>query len=126
MIRLMREGLCHNYPGFPADDFFTAIDATGGWPLGYAYVGFEHTDAREAGFCNSLRNTGWWTVIASADDYYLWKLSPEALKRITDTAVDHFIKRLRPNTDPSKMWFKSCRGGRSAIAKAAPKFGEEE
>lgn len=119
MTRLMRDGLRHNYPGFPASSFFAAIDATGGWPLGYAYVGFAHTDGREAGFCNSLLNDGWWTILASADDYYLWKLSPEALKRITDTAVDHFLGGLRVNTDPSKMWFKSYRGGKSAIATGA-------
>lgn len=68
-------------------DFFRLIDSTGGWPVGYEFVGFEHSTQRAAGFCHSCHNDGWWTVIASADDYYLWKLSRKALQRIVDAAV---------------------------------------
>lgn len=69
------------------ENFFRHIDETGGWPVGYQFVGFEHSDSRAAGFCNSRQNTGWWTVVASADDYYLWKLSPEALQKVVNAAI---------------------------------------
>lgn len=84
----MVPGLAHPYAGLKTEDFFAAIDACGGWPLGYRFVGFEHTDERAAGFCNQSINTGWWTVVNSADDYYLWKLSPEALQSVVNAAID--------------------------------------
>lgn len=78
----------HMVPGlhYIASDseLFKLIDKHGGWPVGYQFVGFSHTEGREAGFCNSSHNDGWWTVVASADDYYFWKLSPEAIQRIVD------------------------------------------
>lgn len=85
--RLMRPGLAHTSPGLDDGEFFQMIDDTGGWPIGYHFVGFEHTSERAAGFSCSSTNTGWWTTIASADDYYLWKLSPEALQRVVDAAI---------------------------------------
>ena len=85
--RMMREGLTHEYAGLSDDAFFSMIDSTGGWPIGFAYVGFTHSSKREAGFCNSPSNDGWWTVLASADDYYLWKLSPKMLQRVVDAAI---------------------------------------
>lgn len=85
--RLMRPGLAHTRPGLDDAEFFQMIDDTGGWPLGYEFVGFEHTDTRAAGFSCSSTNTGWWTTIASADDYYLSKLSPAALQRVVDAAI---------------------------------------
>lgn len=85
--RLMQKGLVHSYPAMGDEKFFQMIDETGGWPVGYQYVGFEHSDERAAGFTNSAHNNGWWTVIANADDYYLWKLSPEALQRVVNAAV---------------------------------------
>ena len=85
--RLMRDGLAHAYAGLALDKFFQGIDDTGGWPVGYRYVGFQHSDQRAAGFTNSGQNDGWWTVIADADDYYLWKLSPAALQRVVDAAI---------------------------------------
>lgn len=98
----VREGL--NYPFHMNEaQLFKRVDETGGWPVGYQYIGFEHTDERRAGFCNSPINTGMWTVVASADDYYLSKLSPAAIQRFADavrnslriTEVD--IERLRVN-----------------------------
>jgi hypothetical protein len=99
--RMMVAGLCHERPGLSDKDFFARIDANGGWPLGYRYVGFEHTDKRAAGFTNERHNTGWWTVIADADDYYLWKLTPEALQRVADAVVG--AVRL-PRVDATKLW----------------------
>lgn len=88
MSRLMIKGLHHKY-AWAADDtkFFAHIDECGGWPVGYRYVGFSHTDEREAGFTNSQGNDGWWTVIADSDAYYLWKLSAEAKKRFADAVI---------------------------------------
>lgn len=110
---LMREGLAHEHSGVEDADFLALIDSTGGWPLGYRYVGFEHSSKRAAGFCNSPQNTGWWTVIASADDYYLWKLSPEALQRVVDAAVSAI--RL-PRVDAQKLSVKNSRGWKAALA----------
>lgn len=118
---LMRgEGLAHKYPGYKDAELFAAIDATGGWPLGYQFIGFEHSDSREAGFCNSPHNSGWWAVVASADDYYMWKLSPEALQRITDAVVSAI--RL-PSIHAESLWIKNYRGHRAEVAvtlKATP------
>lgn len=82
--RKMVEGLRHEYAGLSAEKFLKEIDKHGGWPVGFEYVGFRHTDAREAGFTNSPHNTEMWTVLASADDYYIWKLSETALQRIVE------------------------------------------
>ena len=78
----------HMIPGsqYNANDveLFKLIDQHGGWLQGYQFVGFCHTEERQAGFCNSPANDDWWTVVANADDYYFWKLSPEAVQRIVD------------------------------------------
>jgi hypothetical protein len=116
--RHMVAGLVHKYAGLKDEEFFSAIDSCGGWPLGYRYVGFEHTDSREAGFTNSHINTGWWTVVADADDYHLWKLSPRALQRITDAVVCAI--RL-PNVDAQKLFIRNRRGYRAAIAATGQK-----
>jgi hypothetical protein len=84
--RMMRKGLAH-LRMYKDDMFFRRIDETGGWPVGFQYVGFEHTTDRDAGFSNNYRNSGWWTTLYSADDYYLWKLSPETLQRIIDATI---------------------------------------
>lgn len=112
----MVSGLRHDWT-WSADKskFFQHIDALGGWPVGYAYVGFEHTYERAAGFTNSARNDGRWTVVASADDYYLWKLSPAALQRVVDAAV--LAVRL-PTPRAGSLWIKDSRGNRAALAKS--------
>jgi|GEM_PF-1127972 len=83
--RKMVKGLMHSF-AWARDDgkFFQHIDDNGGWPVGFKYVGFEKTDERAAGFTNSRTNSGWWTVLASSDDYYMWKLSPDAVRRIIE------------------------------------------
>lgn len=109
--RLMREGLSHTRPGMKGADLFQMVDSTGGWPVGYQYLGFEHTDERKAGFCNSPQNAGWWTVVASADDYYTFKLSEDGLRRISNAAVESYISatsQLRPIA--AKLQIKSSRG----------------
>lgn len=113
--RLMREGLRHEYAGMGDERFFDAIDQSGGWPVGYQFVGFEHTDSRKAGFTNSSANTGWWTVVASADDYYLWKLSPQALQKLADT----IIAASRPTkVNAQTAGLRNWRGHFATLAKA--------
>jgi hypothetical protein len=67
--------------------FFARIDETGGWPVGYDYVGFEHSDARRAGFTKAPVSHGWWTTLSHADDYYLWKVSPAGKRRFAEAIV---------------------------------------
>lgn len=112
--RLMREGLRHTYAGMKDEVFFQAIDATGGWPVGYQYVGFEHSDTRDAGFTNLLRNDGWWTVVYSADDYYMWKLSPEAVQRIAAAAISR-CAGFAARTPTDKLIIKNSRGYSAAM-----------
>lgn len=119
--RQMRPGLRHEWR-WSGDEssFFQKIDETGGWPVGFLYVGFEHTDERAAGFCNTPNNTGWWTVVAHADDYYLWKLSPLALQRIADAVRDAIRV---PQVDAQRLHIKSWSGHKAAIAKATGQKG---
>lgn len=115
----MVKGLAHKGAARDSDDeFFKLIDATGGWPLGYKYVGFEHTDERAAGFTNQSHNTGWWTVLYTSDDYYLWKLSPEALDRIAQD-IHKACWVARPKTEYLK--FRNSRGHVATIQKAPVK-----
>ena len=109
---LMRDGLSSPM-GQDESALFALIDSTGGWPVGYRYVGFEHTSERAAGFNNSPRNDGWWTVLADADDYYMWKLSPQAMQRIVDAVVSSI--RL-PRVDESRLSIKISRGYKAARA----------
>ena len=78
MERLERKALVHTHPGMKLDDFMTAIDNTGGWPVAYKFVQFFHGDwytGRTCVFTNSGANTEWWTTVCTADDYYWWKIS---------------------------------------------------
>jgi hypothetical protein len=62
----------------PIADFMAAIDATGGWPIGYKYVQFYHAadwSGRVCIFNNLGQNTEWWTTVCTSDDYYWFKLS---------------------------------------------------
>lgn len=109
--RKMQPGLVHEFAGVKDGSFFALIDTTGGWPVGFKYVGFEHTDSRAAGFTNSPRGNGWWTVVASADDYYLWKLSPEAMQRIVDAAAEFSARIVRNHrADAAKLDIRNSRG----------------
>lgn len=85
----MVKGLVHKGIFTTKDQFFAAIDEAGGWPLGYEYVGFEHTEERKAGFSNSPIYHGWWTTLYSSDDYYFWKLSDEAKHKIIKHVVSN-------------------------------------
>jgi hypothetical protein len=112
--RLMVEGLHHKW-GAEDEKFLALIDELGGWPLGYRYVGFEHTDARAAGFTNSPHNSGWWTNVADSDDYYLWKLSPQATQRFADAVLDA-ARVTRPKVE--SLYIKNSRGYKAALSRA--------
>lgn len=114
--RRMISGLRHDRPGLKDEEFFAAIDKAGGWPIGYRFVGFEHTDERKAGFCNSPSNDGWWTVVADADDYYLWKLSPQAIQRIVDATI-RAIRLPRIPVTALSIW--NSQGWRAALSKSS-------
>lgn len=63
----------------PLAKFLARIDEFGGWPVGKKYVSFAHNDERECEFGNDYLRTGWWTTICDSDEYYRWKLSPQAI-----------------------------------------------
>lgn len=111
---LMREGLVHKYAGMKDEDFFRLIDETGGWPVGYEWVGFAHSDRREAGFTHSPIHHGWWTTLNHADDYYLWKISAKGLQRIADS-VHSAMRVTRP--DAAHITFRDWRNGIAATQK---------
>lgn len=96
MQTVMRTDLAHKGPGYPNDKLFQDIDRTGGWPVGYEYVGFEHTTERKAGFTKERISHGWWSSVASADDYYFWKLSERAKQKIIE-AVRASCRVVRPD-----------------------------
>ena len=81
-MEAVKTHLCHEGPGLSKDSFFKEIDRLGGWPVGAKYVSFEHNDERRCVFGNNYLRTGWWTTVAEADDYYIWKLSPDAYRKI--------------------------------------------
>ena len=96
--QLERKELIHTSPSMKDEDFFSAIDATGGWPVNYKYVGFYHAydySGRYGIFRNNPHNDGWWTRIACADDYYWWKLSPEKKAEVLKNARQQLIAQLR-------------------------------
>lgn len=98
MDYLERKELVHTHPGMPDEDFMRAIDATGGWPVGWRYVQFYHAEGYEDRVCmfnNSGRNTGWWTTVCTADDYYWWKLSDEKKAEVVKQARQAIIDKLR-------------------------------
>ena len=116
MSRLMREGLSYKRACSSDEDLLKQIDATGGWPVGYEFIGFEHTDERAAGFCATSQNNGWWTVVLSADDYYMWKLSPAALARIAEAAIKRCAS-VAASTSPKDLRVKNWRGYEAALTK---------
>lgn len=105
--RKMVKGLTHQF-SWSGDDgkFFQSIDDNGGWPVGFKYVGFEHSDERNAGFTNNPANTGWWTVIATSDDYFMWKLSPDAVRRI----IEGVLRNATVSVNRDTLTMKTSRG----------------
>jgi hypothetical protein len=91
----MREGILHHKWCESNEEFFTRIDKFGGWPLGKKYIQFYHGDDRDCKFSNEYVRDGWWTTVASSDDYYRWKLSPEAISKIKSEAKEELIRELQ-------------------------------
>lgn len=100
--KVTRPGLHHAHAGMKTQAFFEHIDACGGWPLDYPYVGFAHSDEREAAFTMEPTHNGWWTTLYHRDDYLMWKLSPAAWGRIFDAVREDLTGRLRLQRVPTK------------------------
>lgn len=98
MEELNRKELIHTHPGMKSVDFMAAIDTTGGWPVGYKYVSFYHAaeySGRYCKFTNDGRNSGWWTVVCTADDYHWYKLSEAKKADIFKESRRQLIQQLR-------------------------------
>ena len=91
-------GFVHANMGLKAEHFFEHIDSLGGWPLAYPYVGFAHSNEREAAFTMEPIHSGWWTTLYHRDDYLMWKLSPAAWERIFEGVRNDLAQRLRNQT----------------------------
>lgn len=98
MDELVRKELVHTYPGMKKEDFLAAIDATGGWPIGYTHVSFYHAadySGRYCKFTDHDLHTGWWTTVCTADDYYWWKISDAKKSAELKKARRQLIDQLR-------------------------------
>ena len=92
--KVTRPGLRHAHLCLTTEAFFQHIDDCGGWPLDYPYVGFAHSDEREAAFTLEPSNTGWWTTLNHRDDYLMWKISPDGWARIFDSIRRDLANRI--------------------------------
>ena len=90
----MEEKSLHHIWCEPLEAFFARIDKFGGWPVEKRFVGFVHTKERKAGFTDEPIRHGWWTTICSSDEYYRWKLSPEAIAKIHREERRRIIRKL--------------------------------
>jgi len=94
---VIRRELIHLWLSKP-EEFLAEIARTGGWPEGYTYVSFFHDGPSGDRYCKfttySLR-TEWWTTVATADDYYYWKLSDTKKAEILKEARQQLIRQLR-------------------------------
>jgi hypothetical protein len=75
--------LKHNFHG-SREDFFREIDKHGGWPPAAKSVVLSHASPdRECYFSvkENIRDE-WNTSLATADEYFLWKLSPKFLEEL--------------------------------------------
>lgn len=76
------------------DSFFRRIDDCGGWPVDKKYIQFYHdiSSNRPCKFANEYVRDEWWTTVADSDEYYQWKLSPEAIERIKREGKQELIR----------------------------------
>ena len=91
----MREDVLQHKWCEPNEDFFKRIDKFGGWPCYKKYVQFYHGDNRDCIFSDEYVRNEWWTTVASSDDYYRWKLSPEAINKIKSEAKEELIQNMQ-------------------------------
>jgi hypothetical protein len=90
----MKEDILHHKWCESNEEFFTRIDKFGGWPIGQKYIQFYHGNDRHCTFSNEYVRSEWWTTICSSDNYYRWKLSPEAILKIKTEAKQELIQEL--------------------------------
>jgi len=78
-------------------EFFSRIDACGGWPLGKKYVSFFHDIGieRRCEFGDTHLRNEWWTTIATADEYYWWKISTEYKAVIAAEIRNKFVNQIQ-------------------------------
>jgi len=101
LLPLARPALIHASSSMTDAEFFDAIDATGGWPVGYRYVQFYHAmdnAGRTCRFTNDSTNTGWWTTICTRDQY-LWS-------RISDSYKLHVAATVRVQIADTLHWWQ--------------------
>jgi len=87
--------LCHRW-GAKDEEFFQEIDRCGGWPLGMRFVSLAHSEERECIFGNTYLRTGWWTTVATSDEYYLWKVSKEFKEKYRNDEIRKYLMRCMP------------------------------
>ena len=94
---VVRRELIHRWLSKP-EEFLADIEKTGGWPEGYTHVSFFHDGPAGDRYCKFTKyplRTGWWTTVATADDYYYWKLSDTKKAEILKKARQQLVKQLR-------------------------------
>lgn len=70
------------------------IDLCGGWPTEAKALLFYHDDKRECVFCEEIKNTGFWTTVLTADEYYWEKISTFTKEKIKNTCIENFKLRI--------------------------------
>ncbi len=80
----------------PIEDLFQRIDNCGGWPPNSSFIAVHHSlqKQRPCEFMDRKIRNPWWTTIATSDDYYLWKLSDEAILKIKNEARVELIEQI--------------------------------
>ena len=94
---MVRRELVHQWMSKP-EKFLAEIDKTGGWPTGYTHVSFFHDGPcgdRYCQFTTHPLHTGWWTTVATSDDYYGWKLSDKKKAEVLKDARKQLIRQLQ-------------------------------
>ena len=81
------------------DVLFNRIDSLGGWPLNAKSLVYQrglYNNHQRPCYFSSLLDVrdGWNTSIKTADDYYKWKLSPDAINGIKECAVSDFKQKI--------------------------------
>ena len=81
------------YRGEKIEVIFQQIDGEGGWPADKKYLCVAHDIGdRALEFTNEYRWNEWWSTLATADDYYWWKISQEFKDKIRAEHAQEFRK----------------------------------
>lgn len=82
--------------GEPVENVFERIRTSGGWPDGKKYLAAFHGCElkRECMFCKMPVRNEWWTTIATRDDYFWWRISPEFKLSLARSTIEEFKHRI--------------------------------